>query len=270
MKITRFLILFSLLMLAVNACGPEAATPTTDAASLEAVYTAAAQTVVAQAAAATATPTLKPSATPLPLASPTLVPTTGSAQSYTMPVAVVSSGTTCDNSAYVSDVTIPDGTIFAPGEAFTKTWKLANSGTCAWSTSYSLALVSGNALSGSTTALSAAVSSGEATTVSVAMVAPTTAGTYTSYWKLKNAAGVSFGEAVYVQIVVSSSAATVTATPTATDTTAATSTPTATDTTSATSTPTVTTAPTATTEPSATPLPTNTPEPTATETPVSA
>ena len=38
----------------------------------------------------------------------------------------------CDNSAYVSDVTIPDGTEVAPGEAFTKTWALVNTGNCTW------------------------------------------------------------------------------------------------------------------------------------------
>ena len=35
--------------------------------------------------------------------------------------------------AFVSDVTIPDGTVMAPGQSFTKTWKLKNIGTTSWS-----------------------------------------------------------------------------------------------------------------------------------------
>ena len=33
---------------------------------------------------------------------------------------------------FVADVTIPDGTNFAPGTAFKKTWRLKNIGTNAW------------------------------------------------------------------------------------------------------------------------------------------
>jgi hypothetical protein len=278
MKITRFLILFLLLVFALSACSAEAATPTDEVSALNAVYTVAALTVSAQSAAASPTATPKPAATATLLASPTLIPTLA-AQNVAVPAAAVYASSSCDNSAYLSDVTIPDGTIFAPGEAFTKTWSFQNTGTCAWSASYSLSFVSGNAMSGSTTALIAAVSSGGQTTVSVALVAPSTTGTYTGYWKLQNAAGNSFGQSVYVQIVVSDDAATVTPTPTATDdestyTSTPTSTAAATSTIAPTATPTATstTAPTSTIAPTNTPEPpTNTSEPTSTpETPASA
>ena len=72
-------------------------------------------------------------------------------------------------------------------------------------------------MSGSTTALSSALSSGGQLDVSVEMVAPSTTGTYTGYWRLQNAAGTSFGQSIFVQIVVSDSASTITPTPTATN-----------------------------------------------------
>ncbi|MBI3738755.1 MAG: hypothetical protein HY258_06885, partial [Chloroflexi bacterium] len=52
----------------------------------------------------------------------------------------------CDRAQFVSDVTIPDGTVFPPNTTFTKTWRLKNVGTCTWTTSYGLAFQSGNSM----------------------------------------------------------------------------------------------------------------------------
>jgi len=59
--------------------------------------------------------------------------------------------------------------------------------------------------------LADAVDPGDTIEISVGLAAPTTPGTYTGYWRLKNAGGSLFGELVYVQIVVPGSG---TATPT--------------------------------------------------------
>src|SRR5512147_1820130 len=83
-----------------------------------------------------------------------------------------------DRAQFVSDVTVPDGTRYDPGATFTKTWRLRNSGTCTWSTSYTMVFDSGTQM-GSTT--------------SVNMPAPSAAGHYIGYWKFKNANGVIFG-----------------------------------------------------------------------------
>ena len=40
----------------------------------------------------------------------------------------------CDWMAFVTDVTIPDGTVLQPNETFVKTWRIKNIGTCAWNT----------------------------------------------------------------------------------------------------------------------------------------
>ena len=250
---TRNIVWLSLVLsLLLVACGADDTLSAIDQDTVDDIYTQAALTLSAQAPLPTntvqATPSLIPTAVVLPTSLSLSTPT-ANLISYSSS----SNSTGCDNAVYLSDVTIPDGTILIPDETFTKTWSMQNSGSCEWTTSYSIVFYSGNVMSGSTTLLSDTVPAGGSTNVSVEMTAPTTAGSYTGYWRLQNASGASFGEAVYVQIVVSGS----TSTPTATSTAASEE--------EATGTPTSTTVPTSTTEPTST----NTPEATVTETPSS-
>src|SRR5690606_15189824 len=53
-----------------------------------------------------------------------------------------------DLATFVQDVTIPDGTVVRPGQAFTKTWRLRNDGTCTWTTAYAIVFTGGNAMGG--------------------------------------------------------------------------------------------------------------------------
>src|SRR5512138_1773252 len=102
--------------------------------------------------------------------------------------------TDCDRVQFVSDVSAPDGSSFAAGAAFTKTWRLMNSGTCTWTTSYSLVWVGGDALAAPTSVkLAAEVPPGQMTDISVNLTAPTTSGHYKALFKLSNAAGTQFG-----------------------------------------------------------------------------
>jgi hypothetical protein len=189
-----------LLIVILTACGsPNAdATPTL---SVDQIFTAAAQTLQAQQATALAlTP---PTNTPSPSPFPTLPPPSPAATiSFGSPIPTGGGATSCDNSAYVSDVTIPDGTTMKPGEKFTKTWRIYNSGSCAWSTSYILSFLSGDAMGGASTALAAAVPAGSQADVSVALTAPTTNGTFKGNWRMQNAGGQPFGSAIYVEIKV--------------------------------------------------------------------
>ena len=195
---------------------------------LEEVYTAVAMTVQAQStpvngptATATATPTAVPTATPYD--APTMTSASGE-YGYAYPY---SGG--CNNAAYVSDVTIPDGTDVAPSSTFTKTWELLNTGTCTWSKKYAVFFVTGDSMDGSVTRIKQTVAAGESADVSVELTAPDEAGTYTGYWMMEDNDGVSFGEQVYVEITVTEDAVTSTPTPTptatATDFTSATATP---------------------------------------------
>ena len=205
----RLLVPALLMVLLLSACGSADAdaTPTM---GVDAIFTAAFQTLEAQQATqlALTPPTNTPSPSPFPTLPPpspasTLPPLIGSTP--------LGGSTVCDNAAYVADVTIPDGTTIKAGEKFTKTWKIYNSGSCAWTTAYKIAFDSGEGMGGAATLLSAAVPAGQQADVSVVLTAPNTNGTFRSNWRMQNAAGVGFGNVVYVEIKVGSgSGATVT------------------------------------------------------------
>jgi hypothetical protein len=239
----------SLMILAVllTACGKATATDTDITSG---VFTAVAQTLTAQYTPAT------PSATPeLTTAAPTATAAnqTPTAFATTTPMQVTSSASSCYGSLFVSDITIPDNTVEVVGTSFTKTWALKNSGTCAWTSTFKLKFVSGTQMNGATTAIGSAVAAGGTVNISVAMVAPTTAGTYTGWWRLVNDKNEFFGTYIYLTIVATNTP-TVTVTPTKTITSVATSTPTITATITASPTPTTETpVPPATSEPSVTP-----------------
>ena len=205
----------------MSACVPsQTATPTP---AVAAIYTAAAQTVIAQASQVTATSQFTATAvftkTPLVTATQTATPAklispTSLLQNY------------CDNSVFVADVTIPDNTVIAPGVTFDKTWSFQNTGTCAWTTGYTIVFSNGDLMGGNTRALTLAVDPQAQVDVTVKLTAPTLPGTYKGYWRLSNGKGTPFGGYVSVVIVVGGGTATVTptgATPTQTATSAATS-----------------------------------------------
>ena len=101
----------------------------------------------------------------------------------------------CDVAAFMSDVTVPDGTKFAPGEGFTKVWRLRNNGTCTWNADYRLVFDSGDAMGGpaSKPFTSGTVAPDQEVDVEVDLTAPATPGTYRGNWKLRNDSGVIFG-----------------------------------------------------------------------------
>ena len=114
-----------------------------------------------------------------------------------------------DRAEFVADVTVPDGSNFAPGAAFVKTWQLRNSGTTTWDTSYALVYVRGEQMGGpAAVPLTANVAPGQTVDISVDMVAPAATGSYTGFWQMRTAAGGLFGvggganEPIYVQINV--------------------------------------------------------------------
>jgi hypothetical protein len=218
---------------------------------VNAVYTNAAGTVAAQqltllasVPSATATGTITPTATVTPLASATLAGLPGAFSTATLGGAVAA---TCDNSVYISDVTIPDNTAVNPGQSFTKTWRVSNNGTCTWSTAYQIILISGDAMSGKATPIGASVAPGQSADISVAMIAPATAGTIQGTWRIQNDKSQPFGTVLTVVIKVGGAAGGATATVTATGVVAATSA--STSTTAPTVAPTNTTAPVPTATP---------------------
>ena len=194
MHSTRFkkLLIPILALATILACGPFSASTPQPAATLNALYTAAAQTLEGmstQAAIATqlsATPTLSLSHT---TASPIAVNTFTSVPPLsTLPVS------RCDSAAFVSDVTYPDGSNVPLSGAFTKIWRLQNTGTCTWSTSYALIYVTGERFSApATVAMPTSVGPGQTVDLAVNLTAPNQNGSYRGFWKLRNSSNVLFG-----------------------------------------------------------------------------
>jgi hypothetical protein len=92
------------------------------------------------------------------------------------------------------DITIPDDSLIAAGEGFIKTWKLVNTGTCTWTTSYSASFFYGDRMGApELVPLQASVQPAQSVEISIEMIAPTSPGTYQGNWKLMNPSGELFG-----------------------------------------------------------------------------
>jgi hypothetical protein len=182
---TRYTLIFMIILI-LSACNLPSSVPATN--EPNAVFTAAALTVQAQLTqpAAFSTPTLPPTLlAPLSTNTVSALPTL---LAPTFPPAA-SATAACDLAQFVRDVTIPDGTTYAPGASFTKTWRLKNAGNCTWS-GYSLAFESGDQMNGTSPTTIAAVSPGQEVDISVTLTAPAAIGSYRGYWGIRNASGV--------------------------------------------------------------------------------
>lgn len=147
--------------------------------------------------AATATPepptaTVAPAATAAPTATPTPVPC-------------------LDGMAWVADLNYDDQgmsnpPVLQPGQAFTKGWRVRNSGTCTWIPGYALNYSHGNTpasqMGGQPVAVTQPVAPNATYDFLVNLVAPTTPGVYQGFWEIRNDKGVAFGERVWVGIQV--------------------------------------------------------------------
>jgi hypothetical protein len=131
----------------------------------------------------TSTNTPLPTNTPAPVWTNTPVPT---ATKTPIP---------CDHITWGKDITIPDGTELVPGETFTKTWRLNNTGSCTWTSGYSLVFDSGDRMGApdDLKLTSDTVAPGQEYDVSVVLTAPDEPGDYRGNFKLRNPSGAIFG-----------------------------------------------------------------------------
>ena len=154
-----------------------------------------AQTVSAQLVLTSqATPSPPPTHTPEP-PTPTITPTPSP-----QPTATVA----CEDALeFVADITIPDNTAMDPGQSFTKTWRLRNSGTCNWSAAYAVGLTDGAPMGGpASVPLLAEVAPNGTIDVSIELTAPTSNGSFRGNYRIRNAEDSPFGTLFYVQILV--------------------------------------------------------------------
>ncbi|HEX2989990.1 MAG TPA: NBR1-Ig-like domain-containing protein [Anaerolineales bacterium] len=188
-KMIRPVSILFIIIFIVTACNLPSNAPATE--EPNAVFTAAALTV--QALSTQASPT---SSLLTPFVTPTLPPPAATNTSVSFPTLALPTSTrassptpVCDQAQFVRDVSIPDGSIFAPNATFTKTWRLRNAGTCTWS-GYSLVFDSGDSMSGTSPSPIGTVSPGQEIDVSVNLTAPASAGSYRGHWRIRNSSGV--------------------------------------------------------------------------------
>jgi hypothetical protein len=144
---------------------------------------------------------LLPTNTSVPQATATLIPTS-------TPVIVPSSTPrNCNMATFISETPL-DGASFKPGETFTKSWRLKNTGTCTWNGNYRTIYYSGDGISGAGTKyLNSSVAPGEKVDIVYTFKAPSTPGTYKTLFKLQDDDGVSFAQ-FWVQFKVKSTSPT--------------------------------------------------------------
>ena len=192
---TAFLATVALILSACGASSNESVIATSVAMTVQAQNTQEAQS----------TPT-QPASTPTSLALTSLTPVTTKAP----PTAPTGVGQLCTASASFVSETIPDGTITSPGSVFTKIWRIKNTGTCGWNSSWKFVYISGDILGGSTLYnFPRPAAPGDTVDVPVVFTAPQESGSYRGYWKIQSPWGLVFGDsgsghAFWVDIVVGS------------------------------------------------------------------
>lgn len=210
-KLKRNFLIGIIFLISLSACAPTATESSeSDGPTATSTFDPAIQTAVANAFTAAAAvkidtplPTFTPTFTTTPLPTFTFTPALATETPQSAPPTVLSDYNFCDNSAYVSDITIKDGTVLMPNEPFKKIWRLQNTGTCPWRPEYTVTFVSGYNMEGVTTTINQYVAPGKSAKITVTMKAPSAEGTYTGYWSLTNFDGVNFGQVVYVRVIVS-------------------------------------------------------------------
>ena len=205
MKVQLILALGAILIAACGGGNVPEATPTLSAEQIQPIQTNAVSTFAADltlTALSAPTNTPEPTITPSPAVTSTSGVPFGTGTTPAAPVGGAASTSSCYGLSFVSDVTINDNTQMDPGETFTKTWKVQNTGSCAWDAGFKFQLSGGNAMGATAFTLPSAVAAGATYDISVPMTAPNTAGTVRGNWRMSTAAGQFFGDEVYVIIVV--------------------------------------------------------------------
>jgi uncharacterized protein YkwD len=171
----KLLVVFIFLVLAISACGTQS--PVATAATTLTVTDT--QTAVATESPPTATET--PSAPPEQANAATVTPETP----------IPTNPADCTNSAaFVADVTIADNDIVPAGTAFTKTWRIKNTGTCVWNPNYTLSHYSSETMLAPSSVPLSVTYPGQTVDISVNLTAASADGKHTAYFVIKNPAGL--------------------------------------------------------------------------------
>ena len=158
---------------------------------------------VQTAAVATFASNLTQTVAACPTSPPTLTPTSTPTLTLIDVNATEASATptpSCYRLHWIKDVSVPDFTLMTPGETFTKSWLVSNSGTCAWQLGFRFAFYGGDPMGGSNYTLTQAVNPGDQMDLSIPMTAPSGTGIIISTWRMSGFNGWFFGDALTVKI----------------------------------------------------------------------
>ena len=101
----------------------------------------------------------------------------------------------CAQMRFVSDVTMPDSSSVAAGAHFVKTWRIENSGTCAWSGTLNF-IGTGDQMNGPSPMTLPTIDVGQSMDVSIGLTAPAQPGAYQGTWQVRASDGASLGHLV--------------------------------------------------------------------------
>ena len=198
-------IFFALAAILLASCGGGNVPEATVTAGVSDIQTRAVSTF---SSALTLTAIAAPSNTPVPTltSAPTLpaatLANTTPLGGATAGIPVSGATASCYGLTFVSDVTIPDNTSVNAGKSFTKTWKVQNSGSCAWDAGFKFQSTGGDSMGATAFTLPQSVAAGATYDISVPMTAPNTPGTVRGNWRMSTAGGQFFGDEVFVVINV--------------------------------------------------------------------
>jgi hypothetical protein len=146
-----------------------------------------------------ATATTGPGPAPTKVVSPTAAPTVGPPTA--VPTAAPPTAVPCRTIATFVGETIPDGTVFLPGAAFTKIWRVRNDGNCPWTGGFQLVAVDGERMTSVAAIAAPDTAAGGIAALAVGMTAPAAPGGHGGRWQLRTAQGAFFGPILSVSIV---------------------------------------------------------------------
>lgn len=124
--------------------------------------------------------------------------------SYETPTPILPTPTiTCENNlSFVDDVTVPDGSKFAPGDVIEKVWLVNNSGTCNWNSDYRVRFIDGDPMEAELEQALFPARSGTEAEIRINFIAPNQTGLVLSSWQAYSPEGQPFGMIFYISIIV--------------------------------------------------------------------
>lgn len=106
------------------------------------------------------------------------------------------------NLIFLEDLTLPDGSVASPGEQLDKRWRVENSGTCNWDSTYRLVHIGGPQLGVTAEQALYPARSGTQASLQLIFTAPDEPGTYRSAWQAQDPAGEPFGDQIFIEIII--------------------------------------------------------------------